>query len=228
MTSWRFIKTSEDWRHQCRFIFWHTINISPLRMKEQRHVPPSWEIFYRKSQSLKGITPAFQKGWVLSPAPMYLLLIRQYKLNTWPHTMQIPWKWGIEIISVFYHERRKEYSAIILFLGLLPYPGIFHSKLCTLEEAILVLILLDIYLHSNLVYRKGLLLEKAKPLFLSKYANWSNYSYLVVRTSSWIMNSKKTPNNNKFLSLHFVSGSFSFNQHCPQFPDAIIMDCSVH
>lgn len=117
MSSRRFIKTSEDWRHQCRLIFWYIINISPLRMKEQRHVPPSWEIFHRKSQSLKGVTPAFQKRWFLSPAPMYLLLMRQYKFNTWPNTMQIPWKWGIEIISVFFHERRKEYSAILYFIS---------------------------------------------------------------------------------------------------------------
>lgn len=87
------------------------------------------------------------------------------------------------MISVFFNERRKEYSAIILVLGLLPHPGTFHLKLCTLE-AIMALILLEIYLHCNLVYRRSLLLEKAKPLILSKYANSSNYSYLVVRTGS--------------------------------------------
>lgn len=38
-------------------------------------------------------------------------------------------KRGIEIISAFFNDRRKEYSAVILFSCSLPHPGTCHPKL---------------------------------------------------------------------------------------------------
>lgn len=98
-------------------------------------------------------------------------------------------KRGIEILSVFFSDRRKKYSAVILFLCLLPHSGTFHPKLhipigSNLKEQSWFKFSLKFDLYSILVYRNGLLLEKAKPLILSIYANSSNYSYLVVRIGS--------------------------------------------
>lgn len=103
MTRW-FTKTSEDWRHQWRFTFWHKINSSPLRMKEERNVPPSWETFHRKSQSLKEWHLLFKKGVIcaLHQCISYLsahtnltldqILCKFHKMRNWNHISIFQWE----------------------------------------------------------------------------------------------------------------------------------------
>lgn len=150
MTYWRFIKTNEYWRHQCRFIFWRVINISPSRMKEQRHVPPCWETFHRSLKACKQRQLLFKKRCYLSPAAMYLLLIWQYKFNTWPNTMEIPWNEGFKLYQHFSMKGGKSILQLFYFGVYFLILAHFIPSYVPLKKQILVLILLEIYLHPSL------------------------------------------------------------------------------